>query len=314
LRENAAQSIRPHLPASTKNPDQALDISISPHSGFSSLDARICGEGSVTSEGSFLSRFTLKFLEVFAAGLATAVSGYMVAHFAGYWAVSTPTTVLKEPSAIQRQDQSRSQGAVVAEPTSAPPTSARSVANEAPATAEPQASATERQPLRETTESKPRAAAKDTTQSFEARVRAALAKAGPPTPAPSDAPRRQAVAPIDAAPRPVDLPTGSIAGAPPSESTPRSGPVEPPSIAVAPTVENSAAPPTAPIQLAPPATVEIKSQPIAGVDANQPVQAAAEPPPRTDQDGPFAAITKRLHLDKLLPGDGPPRPPMPVGQ
>ena len=44
----------------------------------------------MTSEGSFLSRLTIRFLEVFAAGLATAVSGYLIAHFAGYLAAPTP--------------------------------------------------------------------------------------------------------------------------------------------------------------------------------------------------------------------------------
>jgi hypothetical protein len=65
------------------------------------------------------------------------------------------------------------------------------------------------------------------------------------------------------------------------------------------------------IQPAPPAPVEIKSLPVAGVDANQPAQAAAEP---SDRDGPLAAITKRLRSNTPMPADRAPRPPMPVGQ
>ena len=151
-------------------------------------------------------------------------------------------------------------------------------------------------------------------------MRAALEKAGPAKPASSEAARRQAAAPVDAlsrpsnaAPRPVDTPTGSIAAIPPpDDSASRAAPVEPLPGAAVPTVENTAAP-SPPIQLPPPATVEIKSQPVASVDANLPAPAAAQPPGK-DQDGPFAAITKHLHIDKLLTGQPPPRPPMPVGE
>jgi hypothetical protein len=282
----------------------------------------------VTSEGSVVSRFSVKFLEVLAAGLATAVSGYFITHLAAF----TPIAAVKPPVTIQQGIQSGPQGTATAQPAEAAPAApspATSVVNEAPAKPAPESNVVN-QPApstvteaktRDAIEARPRDEARGSpAQSFEARMRAALAKAGPNHPAPSDAPRRQAAAPVDAmprastaAPRPVDIQTGSISGAPqPSDSAPRSAAVEPqPVAAPAPTMENIA-PQNPAVQLAPPATVEIKSQPIAGIDSNQPAQAAAEP--GKDQDGPFAAITKRLHIDKLLPGDGPPRPPMPVGQ
>ncbi len=285
----------------------------------------------MTSEGSFLSRFAVKFLEIFAAGLATAVSGYLIAHFSGYFAVLTPTAAVQPPPVIQQ---------------AVPSESATPVVNETPpAAAAPQSNTTGQPPSSNLTGAKGRDNARDTArgttetklrdparspavQSFEARMRAAIDKAEPVNPASSDAPRRQAAAPVDAMPRlsnaptrPVDTPTGSIAGAPPppDDTASRAAPVELLPGPAAPAVENTAAPSPA-IQLAPPAAVEIKSQPIASVDANQPAPAAAQPP-GTDQDGPFAAITKSLHIDKLLTGDQParppdqpPRPPLPVGQ
>jgi hypothetical protein len=281
-------------------------------------------EGSVTSEGSFLSRLTIRFLEVFAAGLATAVSGYLIAHFSGYLAAPTPAAVVQQPPAIQLGVQSGSAAPVVNETLPAAAAAKSNAAEQPPSSngAGAKGRDTARDAARETTETKPREAARSpAVPSFEARMRAALEKAGPANPASSEATRRQTTAPVDAlsrpsnaAARPVDTPTGSIASAPPpDDSASRPAPVGLLPGAAAPTVENTAAP-SPPIQLAPPATVEIKSQPIASVDANQPAPAAAQPPGKDQDDGPFAAITKRLHIDKLLTGQPPPRPPMPVGE
>jgi len=276
-------------------------------------------EGSVTSEGSFLSRLTIRFLEIFAAGLATAASGYLIAHFSGYLAAPTPAAVVQQPPAIQLGVQSGSAPPVVNGTLPAAAASQPNTADQRPSSNA--AGAKGRDTARDATETKPREAARSPAgPSFEARMRAALEKAGPANPASSEAARRQATAPVDAisrpsnaAPRPVDTPTGSIAGAPPpDDSASRAVPVELLPGAAAPTVENTAAPsPT--IQLPPPAMVEIKSQPVASVDANPPAPAAAQPPGK-DQDGPFAAITRHLHIDKLLTGQPPPRPPMPVGE
>lgn len=286
------------------------------------------------SEGSFLSRFTLKFLEVLAAGFATAVSGFLLAHFTGFFVATIPTPAVKQPLVIQHGFQSGTQGAIQiqpAVPASAAPTPAPPVVNAAPLAALPQSSTADQPASADVTEAKPRAAEarpRDAAKgaappSFEARVRAALANAGATNPTSVDASRRQAVAPVDtkrapaAAPRAIETPTGSIASAPrPTDSTPPAAPVDPSPIAAmppqAPTTQNPAAP-TSGIQLAPQATVEIKSQPIAGVDADQPAQGAAAPS-STDQDGPLSSITKRLRSDKPLPEDQVPRPPMPVGE
>ncbi len=47
---------------------------------------------------SYFSRFTVKFVEIVAAGMATAVSGYLVAHLAGFWSSPAPAPALPAPS------------------------------------------------------------------------------------------------------------------------------------------------------------------------------------------------------------------------
>jgi hypothetical protein len=297
----------------------------------------------VPSESSFLSRFTLKFLEVLTAGLATAASGFLIAHFTGYFAVPASAPAVMQPAVI-RNVQSGTQGESLADRAApapaAPPSasitnSAPTAVNVAPAAALHVSTPANELPSSGGTEAKSHDAAEtkahDATkrasaQSFEARIRAALAKVGASYPVSGDAPRRAAISPTDSAPRspaaespPFDTPTGSIGNAPrPTDNAPRLAPGEPPSDAAAApapqasTIQNTGAQNSA-VQLAPPVTVEIKSEPVAGVDTNQPAQAAAEPP-GAGQDGTFAAITKRLRSEKPLPEDQVPRPPMPVGQ
>jgi hypothetical protein len=75
--------------------------------------------------------------------------------------------------------------------------------------------------------------------------------------------------------------------------------------------------PQAPLQIAPAAPVEIKSAPIAGVDASAPppdpqAQAKSDDKPAN----PFAAFSKFLRTDTSPPPapNDIPRPPLPVGQ
>ena len=53
----------------------------------------------VADEVSYFSRFTVKFVEIVAAGMATAVSGYLIAHLGGFWSSPTPAPVVAAPSA-----------------------------------------------------------------------------------------------------------------------------------------------------------------------------------------------------------------------
>ena len=166
------------------------------------------------SEGSFLSRFTLKFLEVLTAGLATAVSGFLIAHFAGYFAVPAPAPAVMPPAAIQGV-QSGTQGAIPADPVAPAPATppaapvinaAPAAVNAAPAAAAHQSTPADEPPSSGGTEAKPHdaaetkprdAAKRASVQSLEARVRAALARAGASSPAPGDVPRRAAVSPTE---------------------------------------------------------------------------------------------------------------------
>jgi hypothetical protein len=279
----------------------------------------------VPGEASFISRFTLKFVEIVAAGVATAVSGYIVAHLSGFFpgpapaALQTPalqaapnvnatarpaTPVSVDTEALRLAPQPDLKPA-----TGAP---ARATADVAPAhkpivveTNAPETKPHEAAETKshDTAEAKPRS-----TESLEAQVRAALAKGDGGKPIP-EAPSHQAAIPADiprakpaaeAQPRPSETSTGAIA------VTPRAA---------------DAAPQRAPVLADPPAAVEIKSLPVAGVDsapAPDPApQAQAEAQPAGNDF--FSAIRHipdflRPDTHSQVPADQAPRPPMPVGQ
>jgi hypothetical protein len=174
-------------------------------------------------------------------------------------------------------------------------------------------SAPEAKPHDATVASKPNA-----VESFEARIRAALAKSGAnrdaTRPSPADAPVHQVqphqadirpAPPIVAvAPRPADGPTGAIAAAPRAAD-----------LAPQPAQQM-------PVLLSAPPTVEIKPMPVAPVEASPqaqpaPSQADAQAdsqPPDSNFFSAFKKLPTLLRSDKPLPNDQAPRPPMPVGQ
>jgi hypothetical protein len=271
------------------------------------------GRVSVPGEASFLSRFTIKFLEVLAAGVATAFSGYLVAHLTGYSPAPAPGAV--QSPAVQEQPPSNLNALAPAQ----------TVVNAAPAAALRKSIPGDNKPgdtksadikpadndaiankLRDTADSEPRDAVESkpgAAQSLEARVRAALANAN--RPAPAEAPRRQAETPSNAAPRPIVI-APAVANEPRVADAPTDAIAAPP------------APQTAAVPLALPATVEIRSQPVAGADAPPPPQADAQAAEKTqdkaEDNNPFSAFAKLLRSDKPLPDDQAPRPPAPVGQ
>ena len=53
----------------------------------------------VADEVSYFSRFTVKFVEIAAAGMATAVSGYLIAQLGGFLSSPTPAPVVAAPGA-----------------------------------------------------------------------------------------------------------------------------------------------------------------------------------------------------------------------
>jgi hypothetical protein len=271
----------------------------------------------VPDKVSYFSRFTMKFVEIVAASIATAVGGYLVAHLGGYlpWPGPAPTPAAIEaapsagvvsktarvqpappvPPASADADQQRPAPAQDAGPTAKRPARTTVNAIQAPPSHKPTTTGTS------AGESKPGEA-----ESVEAQVRAALEKVDANRPAPPDlAPQRTDLPsgpPVDAVqPRPPEGPVVGTAGA----------------VAVAPHAAEIA-PPTveqAPIQPDPLTPVEIKSRPVAAVEespSQQPASAAHE-----ENKGLLSTLAKIPEM--LRPASGatsndPPRPPLPVGQ
>jgi hypothetical protein len=133
--------------------------------------------------------------------------------------------------------------------------------------------------------------------SIEARVRAALANADAHRPPPAEAhpmiaPAPPAAAPVIAPqPRPAENPVIRDAIATPAQQ--------------------------APLQIAPATPVEIKSEPVAGVDeADAAPSADAQAQAKSEDKNPFTAFSKFLRTDTSRPPapNEIPRPPMPIGQ
>ncbi len=274
---------------------------------------------SVSDKVSYFSRFTMKFVEIVAASIATAVGGYLVAHLGGYlpWpgTAPTPAAVQAAPSTGAVSKTSRAQPAPLVPPASADadeprPAPAQDAGPAAKRTARTTVNAIQAPPSHKPTttgtsagESKPGEA-----ESVEAQVRAALGKVDASRPAPPDvaAPPKvdgpQAAPPaVTAEPKPIDSPVVGTAGA----------------VAVAPHAAE-VAPPTvqqAPIQPEPLTPVEIKSRPVAAVEEWPSPQPAS--PAHEENKGllsTLAKIPKMLRPASGATSNDPPRPPLPVGQ
>lgn len=254
---------------------------------------------SVPEGVSYFSRFFVKFAEVIAVGLATAASGYLIAHLGGLSSSRTPAAIQIDPSA----------SGVSSPPAQpAPPVSAE--ANEqrlTPTPAQPArrtVNATKAVPPSKhmktdtsTTESQPR-----DEKSVEARVRDALAKIDANRPAPPDVPPHQVDVPpgaaaVEAQPRPVDGPpgTGTVAVVP--RAADQTQPVQ-----------------QAPIQPAPLTAVERKSRPVTAVEALPAPQPARPSEEDKGFSDPEPTIFDLLRPNPPMPTGEVPRPPMPVNQ
>jgi hypothetical protein len=262
-------------------------------------------EMSVSDKVSFFSRFFVKLVEIFAAGIATAVGGYLIAHLGGLLSASAPA-----PAAVQ---VAPSAGAVSKSPTAqpAPPISADA--------SQQDANAPSAQPARKTVngnkpavppkhiktdtsaaESKPTESKPSDEESVEARVRAALANIDANRPAQPVVPPHQADVPPDPAviraqPQPVDGPSSTATAA----ASPRATDLQPQPA------------PQAPVEPGPLTAVEIKSRPVTEIEAVPAPQAA---PPAREEKGLFATLKRIPDLLRPDPPGEAPRPPMPVGE
>ena len=195
-----------------------------------------------------------------------------------------------------------------------PPQPARSTANAAPAVSPRKRGVTDTSAA----ESKQREA-----ESVEARVRAALAKVDSTRPVQSAVPPRQAdvsamppaIVPPPRAAENAPGPVAAVSRTPDPAAvlvTPRTP--DPVTVGAVPRAADPLPPPAQqpPVQSEPLTTVEIKSRPIASVDASPPQPPAAE----EEDKGLFSAIKRipdLLRSDTPPPSNEAPRPPMPVG-
>lgn len=270
---------------------------------------------SVADKNSYLSRFTIKLVEMVAAGIATAVSGYLVAHLGGYLfsTAPVPATVQVAPttggmskaaSTSRRAQPARAASADAGEKhrAAAPDAAPAAVPVRTTATVTPAAAA--RKPA--TTDTGADTSKASDEAAVEAQVRAALANVDASRPAP---------VPPELTPHQADVPQTPVAVATPPPADNAGGSAD----AVAPRSADLAPPvQLAPVQPDPLTTVEIKSRPVADVGAS-----AAAAPAQTDaQDnsqGDLGLLSAIKHIPDLLrassPGsdEDPPRPPRPVG-
>jgi len=249
----------------------------------------------MSGENSCFSRFLVKFVEVSAAGLATAISAYLLAHFGGLLSSSpTPASAPAQTAVQVGPTASEVAGSLHAQPT--PPAAAAAVNKQSP-TPQQDTDAPVTQPARKAVKDAkalpPRKHTKTDTSvaekeprgqtSAEALARAALANVDANRPAPSDAPIEPGLAdtrpaPVDIQPRRADVPPrqADVGAPPPIIAVPSRAP----GVEAAPHSLDIQSPPV--VQSSPVAPVDIQPRPVVGVEA----------PPRTSEI---------------------PRPPMPVG-
>jgi hypothetical protein len=241
---------------------------------------------------SVLSRFMVKFVEIIAAGLATAVSGYLIAHLSGALSspVSLPTQAVIQaaPNAIlPAQSASPISGDLSEQHTA----TKREAASRVPQPARPVNTTKIALPRKHTETATSAAEGKRDQESLAARVRDALANVDASRTAPPAAPTRDVrLDPAGPAAQPqssADLSRSAVTGAaPPSTGELRSVPAQP-------------------AQPNPFFAVETQSRPTA-----QPSPA----PPVETETGIVSTLEQVLRHDPLAGSEEAPRPPMPVGQ
>ena len=297
----------------------------------------------MSGENSYFSRFFVKFVEVSAAGLATAISAYALAHFGGL--LSSSPTPASAPAQIAVPTASEVAGSPRAQPT--PPAAAAAVNKQSPAPQQ-DTDAPVAQPARKAVKDAkalpPRKQTKTDTseaekeprgqKSAEALARAALANVDANRPAPNDALIEPGLAdtrsaPVDVQPHRANMPPRQDdVGPQPVAVPPRALPaspadVQPQPVEISPAIDADLQPRSPDVRPSPEAAVGIQPRPVTAADplpprADPPLEISAPPPPPTaEQDkGVFSALKRipdLLRPDPPAPIGETPRPPMPVG-
>ena len=242
---------------------------------------------------SLTSRFALKFVEIVAAGLATAASGYLIAHLSGVLSAPASTPDAAVTTGVNGSMVSGQPPQPVA-PAGAETTQERLVPQQeadAPRAAGPAhriVNITKTQPAGKHIE-KPVKGADGTRDenSLAAQVRAALANA--------DARR---IEPLD------NSLSGNFArqGAAIEQPPPLRTRSDPAAISAAPTAAPELRPAPPPVGANPPAAVETTLPVI------------QSPPASVNQTGVLSTLEQMLRHDPVANADEAPRPPMPIGQ
>jgi hypothetical protein len=261
---------------------------------------------SVSAEVSYFSRFWVKFIEIIAAGLATAVSGYLIAYLSGALSSPAPTpaaAVNQVPPSISMLSSLPLQPIppVSFDTNKQPPAPQQEVNVSVAQPRQTTANTTKVEPPRKRVENATTAGESNhQLKPLLARVRAALAKVDAKrTDDPlEDGARRPAdvtrPSPAMAQPRPITAPPAITT--PPITATAAS-PLIPGEVRSAPTQDT-------PVDPNPLPTVEVTSRPV-----------AEAPAPSTEKDtGTLSTLEQMLRQDPLIGTVDPPRPPMPVAQ
>src|SRR6516225_3814718 len=245
---------------------------------------------------SFVSRFLVKFVEITAAGLATAVSGYLIAHLSGAFSSSGPTS----SAAVIQVTPSTSMLSSMPQPSA--PSSTNS--NEQASTPQqdvnggraPQQGPTVLDTAKlEARKHIEKAASAPESSRYKAslldRIRAALANV--------DANRKDR---LDVAPHQGD---------PPTTATPRAVTAFPSNAAASPAPVDAVERRPRPVQEAP---IQSDSLPSFEIKSRPTSEAPSSVAPLEKDTGALSTLEQILRQDPLAAADNPPRPPLPIGQ
>jgi hypothetical protein len=293
----------------------------------------------MSGEVSYLSRFFVKFVEISAAGLASAICAYLLAHFGGLLSSPTPASAPAFPAVQASPTANEAAESLRAKPT--PPAAAAAVNEQRPAPQQDTNASVAQPALKGVKDAKalPRKHTKTDMsvaeqepggqKSAEALARAALANVDANRPAPADALIAPDLtdtrsAPVKVHPRRANVPPRQDDVGPPQavavpphaagvESAPHAADVQLQPLETSPATGADLQPRSPDVRSRPVAPVDIQRRPVTGADPLLPRTdppreiSAPQQPPTADQDkGAFYAL-------KRIPDLLRPDPPAPTG-
>ena len=245
----------------------------------------------MSGDVSVLSRFTVKFVEIIAAGLATAASGYLIAHLSGALSspVSGPAQAVIQAAAPNASPPAQSPSPISGDLAEQHSAAKQEAASPVQQPARPAAKIV--LPRKHTETATSATESKRDQESLAARVRDALAnvdasRTGLPA-APTRDVRLDPASPASQPQSPADLSRSAVTrAAPPSTGELRSVPAQP-----------------------------AQSNPLVTVETQSRLAVQPSPlPPAETETGIISTLEHVLRHDPLAGSGEAPRPPMPVGQ